>query len=95
MKSEFSWSEYGMLLRSRPTMSQSEYGRELILIDRKIEFFVAHLAQARLERRMATLGFNSAPVKCDVSYVETMYVAAIVDARRERDTLIGRMNYSD
>lgn len=67
---------------------QSGPMRDLYILDRKLEFFVAQLAQVRLERQMASLGFNSAPIKCDSSYVENMYVAAIVDAQRARADLV-------
>lgn len=75
--------------------SKSENMRELSILDQRLEFLVANLAQARLERQMASLGFNSAPIKCDSSYVETMYVAAIIDARRMRAELIERISIPD
>lgn len=74
---------------------QSEQVRELEEIDRRLKYFVDQLSQARLERRMASMGFDSAPIKCDTSYVESLCIQTIVEARRVRAKLVDRIASSD
>lgn len=89
VKSEF--FESGYFGCGDPNM-QSEHVRELEELDRRIEFFATHLAQSRLERRMASMSFDSAPIKCDSSYVDNMCVAAIVEAQRVRAELVNHIS---